>query len=1020
MFMSTKVLASPIQNSHWKQITENSSDVEREQLSIASISAISHSKLNAQQAEVFLSAFTKHYGILRTGYETDELGVLWQNIRLEIAVEFIEHDWSELTPEQVEKNKRSVLDTERKDCLLSSKLKVVFAQLTHETWVYLELTSLNVDVFSLNYLIGALIEAGSGNLSQKLEQLGEDIIQYVDLSPWLTDFLLDDELAEAREFWSQEKTKAAENSRLSIQRHMESLEVGYDFLSIEFGNEIETLSRFASENESTIAEVVCASLRMTLARFNEDARLVRVFDSRADDALISAFGPLSRSVPLFTELTANFVDAIKKERECTEQGQDYSECFDGSSAIRDGGFAFVFEAVDTNRNNTAFIERIAYISAAFKLQFLLIVQGRETRLQIGYAKTYINEETVELLLRYIQKDLTANLCGTHNISTERYIQHGELLELDDNTIVLDLLDRAVKASTAIVKEVNGASATLEDINTNANRFANYLVSIGVGQGDSVALCLSRSIDFVTSMLAVMKAGAAYVPIDIGLPAQRINSMLDDAQCKASISKGASFGNCRSIDYNALDFSAYEPTAPEHNITGSDLAYILFTSGSSGKAKGVSISHRSLLNHMVWINQEFLFNAQDSFLQRTSASFDASVWEFWSPLLVGATMIIAPVEMNYDVSLFKKIASDFNITRMQVVPSLLDVLLEEIESNFSHKLKTVFCGGEALSTATANNAQNLLGCEIVNLYGPSECCIDSTYWRFSDKLTTEYVPIGFPINNLVCRVVRTDGQLALIGEEGELQIAGYSVFNGYHNQPELTANALITCQESNKTFYRTGDNVRVLADGNLMFIERFDDQVKLNGFRIELDEISMSAKQTKLVENAKCVFDKSTHSLTLFVIKPKVSVEEVEQQLKITLPEYMIPQQIIDIEKFPYLPNGKINKRALVERSQEYRNAGYVPPTTEIETKLVEIWQELLGTTLTIGIEHDFFLIGGHSLLAMKAVNRIIEQFKTSINVRVLFEHKTISELAAYIEALMLLSHVDSKNEEVEEMEGGLL
>lgn len=1019
--MSTRVLASPIQNSHWKQVTENQSKgAEKTQLSIASISVVSYSKLNARQAEEFLRSFIRHYDILRTRYETDELGILWQNVQLDMPVEFVEHDWSGLTAEQVEGNKRSVLDTERRDSLLSPKLKVVFAQLTHETWVYLELPSLNVDVFSLNYLIGALIEAGSGKLSQRLEQLGEDIIQYADLSPWLTDFLVDDELAEAREFWSQEKIKEAEYSKLSIQRYMESSEVGYGFSSIALGNEIDTISQFASANDSIISEVVCASLRMTLARFSEDARLVRVFDSRTDEALVNAFGPLSRTVPLFTKSTTNFGEAIKNERECTEQGRDYSECFGGSCEIRYGGFSFLFEAVDTCGNSTAFIERIAYISEAFKLQFLLIVQGRETRLQICYAKTYLDEETVELLLSYIKKDLIANVYGAADFSAEIYVKHGEPLALEDSTTVLDFLEHAVNSPTAIVKEVNGLSATLKDINTNANRLANYLVSIGVGQGDTVALCLPRSIDFVTSMLAVMKAGAAYVSIDIGLPAQRINSMLGDAQCKASISIGASFGNCLSIDYQALDFSEYEPTAPEHKLNGSDLAYILFTSGSTGVAKGVSISHRSLLNHMTWINKEFAFGQQDSFLQRTSASFDASVWEFWSPLLVGATMVIAPVELNYDLPLFKKIASDFKITRLQLVPSLLDVLLEEIGPNFSHQLKTVFCGGEALSTDTAKKAQRLLDCEIINLYGPTECCIDATFWRFNDKLKTDYVPIGFPINNLVCRVVKTDGQLALLGEEGELQIAGESVFNGYYNQPDLTGNALIHCQESNKVFYRTGDNVRVLADGNLMFVERFDDQVKLNGFRIELSEISMSAKHLKLAENAKCVFDKSTHSLTLFVIQPKVSVEEIERQLKISLPEYMIPQQIIDIEEFPYLSNGKIDKRALVEKAQEYRNAGYVPPTTEIETQLVEIWQELLGAKLMIGIEHDFFVIGGHSLLAMKAVNRIVEQFKISINVRVLFEHKTIAELATYIEPLTLLSHVDNNEQEIEEMEGGLL
>ncbi|WP_231562111.1 non-ribosomal peptide synthetase [Colwellia psychrerythraea] len=1014
------MLASPIQHTYWKQLNNNS----QKSFDVATISAVFDGTLQAQDIKVCLQKLLYGVEILRTHYHLDELGALWQNISSEVAVNFIELNWQHLDEIQIAEQKNNITN-ELKSCGSSTPWhRVVLADMGDTCWLYLELSGINTDAFSLNYLLDLLLSAGNGNLKQSLERLHEDIIQYAELAPWLADFLLDDDLLDARAFWTKDKSIAGLQQPFSLQRYMhastiESSTRQYSFASVELGDVFDHLDSYASQHQATVAEVICASLRLSLTKYSKEASLARVFDSRGDSTLAEAIGPLSRAVPLFPDVSDSFDIAVENERDCSALAIDYSECFAKEHAHENDGFTFIFDSIDRPSGSAATIEQVAYFPEAFKLQFMLITQGNATRLQLTYDSDFIDEQALNYFLTSCKSNLVDHIQGNKISPPPSYKAMGKQVTTGNDVTVLKSFERALNIPDAAVTQVGGDMASLSDINASANRLAHYLIGTGIGKGDAIALCLTRSIEFVIAMLAVMKTGAAYIPIDVELPVQRINTMLQDAQAKAFICQGDfSIEGCQAIDYSALELGRYDITTPDITIGSDDLAYILFTSGSTGKAKGVSISHKALLNHMNWINQEFSFKPQDRFLQRTSASFDASIWEFWSPLLVGGTMVIAPSEINYEPSLFRRIVSEQHITRMQIVPSLLEVMTEDSFDGYEHNLQTIFCGGEALKMLTARRAQSVFNCEIVNLYGPSECCIDATFWRFNERLITDFVPIGYPVNNLSCRVVKENGTEAAKGESGELQIAGDSLFNGYYHQADLTDEAMHYCEASQINYYKTGDHVRVLADNNLMYLERLDDQVKLNGFRIEPDEITMLVLNAGLAEQAKCIFSASSHNLSLFIIEAKASATEIMQMLKSVLPEYMVPHQLIEVETFPYLSNGKLNKRALADWAMEHSSAGYVAPGTEIESKLVVMWQELLNISMSIGTTHDFFAIGGHSLLAMKVVNRITEEFDITISVRVLFEHKTIAELAAYIEPLTLLA--DVVESEDDEMEGGLL
>ncbi|MCO7200362.1 amino acid adenylation domain-containing protein [Pseudoalteromonas sp. OANN1] len=1012
--MNKKVLASPIQNAHWIQLNNNMD----KSIQLGSISVLHTGSLDIEAISAYLTTLVERLDIIRTAYEVDEFGGLWQNIRDLDPIELVTEDWRGYTDAQIAQRKleNTIIGEKQSSDFTTPWLRLVIAQQSSSYWCCLEMSALNTDSFTLAHLMQLILAAGSECSNDAQTWLQNEVIQYEELAPWLADFLLDEELTEARQFWARDKSVAALVNKCTLQRYKHDGKSEYKFDYINLGDIQGEISRFAEQHQATSAEVVCASLRLALKKFAPKAELARMFDSRSDSDLADAIGPLSRAVPLFPEVADNFNDAIQNELECSEHGVDYAECFAKSHDHESAGFSFIFDSVVNLDLPTLQIEQVKHLTEACKLQFTYIQQESESRLQLTYDSEYVDAQAVTYLLNQIKVALTNHVGIVTQHLDATYQGYGKVVTTSGVT-VLDHVNKVVAAGNGSVLELNGKEKTLADVDCAANQLANYLQHQGVGKGDVVALCLVRSVDFVIAMLATMKAGATYVPIDIDLPHQRITDMLKDAQASTVISVGEyEVTGCKNIDLNELKLEQYAATAPDIIIQETDLAYILFTSGSTGKAKGVSISHKALLNHMNWINDEFTFAKDDRFLQRTSASFDASIWEFWAPLMVGATMVIAPSEINYDLPLFKRTMHDYSITRLQLVPSLLDLLLEHIDGSVSFALKSVFCGGEALKSSTADKTMQAFNCEVINLYGPSECCIDALFWRYERATATDFVPIGYPIDNLQCRVMKEDGCLAEIGETGELQIAGDSVFNGYFGQDALTAKALIHCNTSHLDFYKTGDHVQVLSDGNLMYLERLDNQVKLNGFRIEPDEVSMIILNAGLAEQAKCVV--AGGGLSLFIIAPTASEAELTQLLANKLPEYMQPKQLIELEAFPYLSNGKLDTKTLIESALNHTNSDYVKPETEVEVQLAHIWQELLNTSMLIGTTHDFFAIGGHSLLAMKVLNRIQEEFKINISVRVLFQNKTIAELAAHIEPLLLLN--SANNEELECMEGGLL
>lgn len=566
----------------------------------------------------------------------------------------------------------------------------------------------------------------------------------------------------------------------------------------------------------------------------------------------------------------------------------------------------------------------------------------------------------------------------------------------------------------------GETLTYGELNQRANRLAHRLKAGGLGQGQFVGLCLERGLDTVTAILAVLKVGAAYVPMDPSNPAERVRMIARDAQCALLLVQSAHkdwFTETFSDIVLELDTSAeLDNDWPACNLeaiaTGDALAYVIYTSGSTGKPKGVPIPHRNVARLFKSTSHWFDFSEKDTWTLFHSFAFDFSVWELWGALLHGGRLVVVPYWISRSPEDFHRLLRDEGVTVLNQTPSAFAqlqahdaTLLPELSLGLA--LRYVIFGGEALSfpgLATWFDRHGDAQPQLINMYGITETTIHVTYRRVLKEESVPGTPsyIGVPIPDQPCYVVKHDGELAAIGEEGELYVGGAGNAIGYLNRPELTAERFIERPffgEGNQIFYKSGDLVRRL-DGDLVYLGRIDRQVQVRGFRVELGEIESSMLTCSGVQGVAVRIvssDEHDHRLIAYYVSDaQISATTLRENLTRQLPEYMIPSVFMRIEKIPLTGNGKTDYQALPEPVFEHQVAEFVAPRNEIERTLVSLWQELLRVP-KVGIEDNFFALGGHSLLATRLLLQIHERFHVRLTLRDLFEQTTVAALARRLE-----------------------
>ncbi|MDZ8034015.1 amino acid adenylation domain-containing protein [Nostoc sp. DedSLP04] len=578
---------------------------------------------------------------------------------------------------------------------------------------------------------------------------------------------------------------------------------------------------------------------------------------------------------------------------------------------------------------------------------------------------------------------------------------------------------------AVAVVFEGQQLTYRQLNAKANQLGRYLHSLGVRPEVLVGICVERSLEMAIALLGILKAGGAYVPLDPTYPQERLTWMLLDSRVPVLLTQKhllveREFDGlhivCLDTDWEVISHESEENLLS--GATPKNLAYIIYTSGSTGKPKGVMIQHQSLVNFTLAAIVEYGFTQSDGILQFASISFDTAVEEIYPCLISGGTLVLRNEQMLIDIPNFLKQCQEWEITVLDLPTAYWHHLTFELTTTklrLPESLRLVIIGGEQVLPERVKMWQKYVGDypQLFNGYGPTEATVVTTIYKlpkatFSSDSTLLGVPIGKPIRNVQVYVLDKNLQPVPIGIQGELYIGGAGLARGYLNRSDLTEEKFIPnffnkSQESDR-LYKTGDLVRYLPDGNIEFLGRIDNQVKVRGFRIELGEIEVVLAQHSEIKEVVVIAQQDATGnqyLVAYVVPTSKSVpnsSELRRFLSDKLPEYMLPKVFVVLEALPLTPNGKVDRKALPIADQNHYDDDtiYVAPRTLTEKKLTAIWSDLL-VRKKVGINDNFFELGGHSLLLTQMIFRVRETFQVELPLRSLFQMPTVAGLAESIE-----------------------
>lgn len=874
------------------------------------------------------------------------------------------------------------------------------------TFLKIRASSEMLDARSLLLLARYLFGAGVSAQDDKL-------LQYPDVSAWLRDMLVAQEAQEARRYWDTAQTSAiAARRRLSFDR------AGAPTIGGPSVRRIVRLSESVADRTVSLARETGVSLEAVLLTTwlellrriggGEGQSCAVAFDGANDDELAHVLGPLTRFLPLCApEAACSVVKVLRSVQTALDGARAFQECYFVESEKDRGPYGFEFSVcpepgwrihelrseLEDWRMLLSVCEDSSGIQAAF---------ATDPKAFAAPAVDIVIEQWIALLVGMTDPDqpLQHVTLASPTVS-DRARKHGEGPRRERTGSLLDWIDAARQAYGARFVTCDSGNVALTDLDRRANALARDLVGRGVKPGQFVGIHIARSAHFLLAALAAVKAGAAYVPLDVTAPPQRLGGMLSQVPFAAIIADASEAIAAPIRDHPGLIQLGREPMegkdrGPTVQIDPDSPVYVLFTSGSTGVPKPVVVPHRALFNHMAWMIETFSFAPSERFLWRTSTTFDASVWEMWAPMLVGADMVIAGRDEDHDIDRLLQRLQEGRIGVAQFVPSLLGLLVATGRLSECTDLRLLFCGGEALPPALLQSVQDASCAELVNLYGPTECCIDAAYWRPAKSDARETVAIGAPIDNMALYVLTPQRQLAGTGITGELYIGGPGLFTSYLGMDEKTTDALVSSPFGVGLLYRTGDQARLAEDGLFEFVGRLDDQVKLNGYRIELSEIDAALERIGSGARAATVVT-ADRQLVSFVVGTDLDFDQddLRHALEAILPTYMIPSNIGQMEAFPLRANGKVDRQALAALASDHQWWDiHVPLEGEIEHKLGAIWSTVLSVDL-VGATDSFFALGGDSIRSIQIVYEARTQ-GLEVSVREILRLRTIRAVALAI------------------------
>ena len=971
-----------------------------------------------------------------------------QIVEKEVTVEWTNEDWSKNSDEIFEdkfiqlrlKDRQNLFDMEKapltrfvliKSAPSSFRLLWTFHHILMDGWSY-------------PVLIGEVLRAYT-SIAGGVTPAFENPVPYKSYISWLNK---QDKIS-AEAFWRKElsgfSAPAHIKGHAASKDETESIgsQEGIKFFSEEFTTR---LIEFARKNQVTLSTLIQAAWALVISSYSGEKDIIYggTVSGRPSDLpnVERIVGLFINTLPVRIRIDTNenissWLKSIQSKYVEREQFsyssladiQQWSE-LPANTKLFDNILVFENYPTDPSLVDSSSSLKVVHISAFEKTNYplaILAAPGKRLKLTVAYDENVYRDEFAEGILNSIEgalgsiiSDSSQKVGDVSLLTQEKKIEIVEKWNdtsspLPQENSVKELFESlTAEHSNDIALEFGNQSMTYRELHEQSNRLANFLVSIGVKEDTFVGISVERSFDMIVSLIAIFKAGAAYLPLDKSYPAERIEYMINDSGVKFIITKRSDSGTLPDteariiyIDDESSEINKQSSDTPEVMPSPESAAYMIYTSGSTGRPKGVIMHNKALVNLLNWQFNGQQFGKALTTLQFTTLSFDVAFQEIFSSLLSGGKLIVMSESERKDLRQVLKILSDKKVQRLYLPFIALQEIAELYSSSADVKLhlQEVMTAGEQLQNTTAIRSmfKDLKTAVFTNQYGPTEAHVVTSYTLTGDPDQWPYnAPIGKPVFNTKIYILDQMMKPVPPGVSGELFIGGVQVARGYHNKEELTKEKFITDPFGNSEFervYRTGDVARYMADGNIEFLGRADNQIKYRGYRIELGEIeSVLNDFNKVSTSAVIIRDASNGEkrLAAYVVLKhgeECNTAELKSKLSETLPDFMLPADYVFLKEMPLLPSGKVDFRSLPEpeRNVSASTSGYVEPGTELELQLVRIWEKVLGIK-QIGITDNFFELGGHSLLALRLFGYIEKLTGKKLAISTLFSHPTIQQL----------------------------
>jgi amino acid adenylation domain-containing protein len=866
--------------------------------------------------------------------------------------------------------------------------------------------------------------------------LAELPVQYADYAVWQRENLSGEVLNAQVEYWRERLAGAAPVLELPADRVRPAVQ-SYRGATVPFevSREVsEGLKALSRREGVTLFMTLLAAFKVLLYRYTGQADIVvgSPIAGRTRAEVENLIGFFVNTLVLRTDLSGgpSFRELLGRVRETAlgayaHQDVPFEKLVEELQPERDLSrsplFQVMFALQNAPREELQLKDlKLSFIKSAnevakFDLSLFMFETEQAVKGIISYNADLFEAATIERMVAHFQVLLEAILIDPQqSVSQLPLLREAESRQLlvdwnqthvsyPAHSSIHELFEQQVERTPeAIALICEEQSLTYAELNRRANQLAYQLQALGVGPEVLVGILMERSVEMVVSVLAALKAGGAYVPIDPQYPAERISFMLADTAVPVLLTQRSLAHTLPSHDAHVLCVDELSPASedapnPEAGVTRSNLAYVIYTSGSTGRSKGVAVEHRQLLNYVQAVSDELDLPARGSFATVSTFAADLAHTMIYPALMRGGCLHLITEARAADPKLLGQYFAAHQIDCLKIVPSHLAALLADVTAGVALPQQRLVLGGEESKWWLIERIDELspAQCVVYNHYGPTEATVGVLTWRVErEKQQRSGVPLGRPLGNVRAYVVDKDFQPVPVGVTGELLIGGAGVARGYLQRPELTAERFIPDPFGGEggRLYRTGDLVRYLADGEIEFLGRVDNQVKVRGFRIELGEIE--AVLQSVVKEAVVVVREDV--LVAYVVGTDLPTKELRAQLKLRLPEYMVPSAFVLLDELPLTANGKVDRKALPAPATDLSATSYVAPRTPVEEMLCGIWAEVLGVR-GVGVDANFFEVGGHSLKATQVISRIRESFRVQLPLRTIFEAPSIETLAANVE-----------------------